>query len=456
MCSNVCVEGRRWRSSLGWTAGTFILLPFLTLVGISSTGHSLANGSPTFLPNSPATPLPGVNFSFMKSRVPLFSRLRSFFLVGVGLSAAIFALVTPTAMADSLVYLGTFARPPSGGIFVARLNSTTGTLSAPTLAVQATSPEFLAIDAAASRLYSLETINKNNVASGAVTSFTINRQDGRLTMINRQVPTGGGFAHLSLDRTSRFLAASRYNDGNAAIFPLSSDGHVQPVSSQVQHQGSGPVAGRQDRAHVHSVNFDLGNHFAIVADLGTDEIWSYRFDASAGKLTPNSPAFVRVPPGSGPRHFAFHPTGKFAYAVCELNATVISYNYDATRGTLSQTQVTTLLPDSIVGQRAAAEVVVDRAGKFLYVSNRGYDALLVYAINATTGQLTFVQRLHDGVLAIPRNFAIDPTGRWLVCAAQNSNAVTVYAIDAQTGRLTRTSSQITVPQPVCVRFLPLN
>ena len=160
-----------------------------------------------------------------------------------------------------------------------------------------------------------------------------------------------------------------------------------------------------------------------------------------------------MPPGSGPRHFAFHPPGKFAYAVCELNATVISYTYDATRGTLGQTQVTTLLPSSIVGQRSAAEV--DRAGKFLYVSNRGYDALLVYAINSNTGQLTFVQRLHE-VQAVPRNFAIDPTGRWLLCAAQNSNAVIVYSIDAQSGRLARTAAQITVPQPVCVRFLPLN
>lgn len=356
---------------------------------------------------------------------------------------------------DSLVYLGTFARPPSGGVFVSRLNSATGTLSAPILAAQASSPEFLAIDPAASRLYSIETVTRNNVTSGAVAAYTINRQDGRLSLINRQVTNGGQFAHLSLDRTSRFLAASRYNDGNAAILPLLSNGQVQPVSSQVQHQGSGPNPSRQDRAHVHSVNFDLSNRFAIVADLGTDEIWSYRFDATAGKLTPNSPAFVRVPPGSGPRHFAFHPTGKFAYAVCELNATVISYNYDANRGTLSQTQVTTLLPSSISGQRAAAEVVVDRAGRFLYASNRGLNALLVYSINQTTGQLTFVQRLQD-VLAVPRNFAIDPTGRWLICAAQNSNAVTVYAIDAQSGRLTRTANQITVPQPVCVRFLPLN
>lgn len=385
----------------------------------------------------------------MTPRVPRLSVL----LVGAFLFSAF--LSASRVAADSLVYLGTFARPPSGGVFVSRLNSTTGTLSAPILAAQASSPDFLAIDAAASRLYSIETITKNNVSSGAVTAFNINRQDGRLTFINRQTPNGGAFAHLSLDRTSRFLAASRYNDGNAAVFPVSSDGHIQPVSSQVQHQGSGPNTSRQDRAHVHSVNFDLANHFAIVADLGTDEIWSYRFDASAGKLTPNSPAFVRVPPGSGPRHFAFHPTGKFAYAVCELNATVISYNYDATRGTLSQTQVTTLLPSSIVGQRAAAEIVVDRAGKFLYVSNRGYDALLVYAINPTTGQLTFVQRDHD-VSPVPRNFAIDPTGRWLICAAQNSNTVTVYAIDPQSGRVTRTSAQITVPQPVCVRFLPLN
>jgi len=390
-------------------------------------------------------------------RVPVLSSLLAFLFIGAFLPSAFSSSSVQAAatVPDSLVYLGTFSRPPSGGVFVARLNSTTGTLSAPVLASQATSPEFLALDSTASRLYSIEQTTQGGTTFGSVAAYKINRQDGRLTLINRQVTNGGGFAHLSLDRTSHFLAAARYNDGNAVILPVSSDGHVQPVSSLVQHQGSGPNTARQDRAHVHSVNFDLNDRFAIVADLGTDEIWSYHFDSSAGKLTPDSPAFVRVPPGSGPRHFAFHPTGKFAYAVCELNATVISYTYDATRGTLNQTQVTTLLPSSIVGQRAAAEVVVDQAGKFLYVSNRGYDALLAYAINPTTGQLTAVQLNHD-VLPVPRNFAIDPTGHWLVCAAQNSNTVTVYAIDAQTGRLTRTPAHITVPQPVCVRFLPLN
>lgn len=359
------------------------------------------------------------------------------------------------AATDTLVYFGTFSKPPNGGIFVSRLNSTTGTLSAPILAGQATSPSFLAIDGTASRLYSIEEVPKGRVTLGGVDAFQINREDGRLTLINRQVPSGGSFAHLSLDRTARFLAAARYNDGNAVILPLTSDGHVQPVSSFIQHQGSGPNKVRQDKAYVHSVTFDLPNHFAIVADLGTDEIWSYHFDPVAGKLTPNSPAFARTPAGSGPRHIAFHPTGKFAYAVCELSATVITYTYDAAQGTFSQIQVTALLPDSIVGERRAAEVVVDQAGKFLYVSNRGYDTLSVYSIDPLSGQLTFVQREHD-VLVYPRNFAIDPTGRWLVCATQNSNAVTVYAIDAITGRLTKTATQITVPHPVCVRFLPLN
>lgn len=385
----------------------------------------------------------------------MIPRTRSFALFV--LAALLFGLSfgQSALVADSLVYFGTFSTPPSGGIFVSRLNSTNGTLSPAVLVGSARSPNFLAIDPSASRLYSIDETRRNNVTVGVVDSFRINRQDGRLTLINQQITNGGPFAHLSLDGTRRFLAASRYNDGNAVILPLLGDGQIQPVSSMVQHRGSGPNTARQDRAHVHSVTFDSANRFAFIADLGTDEIRSYRFDSSNGRLAPNSPAFVRVPPGSGPRHFAFHPSGRFAYAICELNATVVAYNYDANRGALTQIQISALLPDNLVGTRGAAEVVVDQAGKFLYASNRGYDALVVYAINPNTGQLTFVQREHDG-LAVPRNFALDPTGRWLICANQTSNRATVYAVDPLTGRLTRTASSAQVPQPACVRFLPLN
>jgi len=355
---------------------------------------------------------------------------------------------------DSLVYFGTFSRGPEGGIFVARLNSTAGTLSTASLAAQGESPGFLAVDATSERLYAVEEMTQGKATVGVVTGFEINRTTGQLRLKNRQTTDGGSFCYLALDRTQHFLGAARYNDGNAVILPLSREGLVQPVSSSVQHHGTGPNKERQEKAHVHSINFDPSNRFAFVADLGTDQIRSYRFDASAGKLTPNDPAFVQAPAGAGPRHFTFHPSGKFAYAVCEMSAAVVAYNYDADHGTLSQIQVAPLLTDDLPGERRAAEVVVDRAGKFLYVSNRGYDALVVFAIDPSTGQLTFVQREHEGI-AYPRNFAIDPTGHWLLCANRDTNRVTVYAIDGETGKIKRTEASTQVPQPVCVRFLPL-
>lgn len=355
---------------------------------------------------------------------------------------------------DSLVYFGTFSRPPEGGIFVARLNSTTGTVSPATLAGEASNPGFLAVDPVASRLYALDETKNEKATLGCVDAYEINRETGQLTLKNRQETDGGTFCYLALDRTARFLGAARYGDGNAVILPLSSAGAVEPVSSIVQHHGSGPNKERQEKSHVHSINFDPSNRFAFVADLGTDELRSYRFDRSAGTLSPNDPPFAKAPAGAGPRHLAFHPAGHFAYVVCEMSATVVTYAYDAEQGSLSQLQEVALLTDDLVGERRAAEVVVDRAGKFLYVSNRGYDALVVFAIDGKTGQLTFVQREHESI-AYPRNFAIDPTGRWLLCANRDSNSVTVYAIDATSGRISRTESQVKVPQPVCVRFLPL-
>lgn len=396
------------------------------------------------------------------------SSFRLFFLLRWLLAGHLFALLIPvTAVAanvanpessknlpDSWVYLGTFSRPPEGGLFVARLNSATGALSPATLAGEATNPGFLAVDAAASRLYALDETKNEKGTIGYVDAFQINRETGQLVLKNRQETDGGSFCYLALDRTAHFLGAARYGDGNAVLFPLSSEGTVGPASSVVQHHGSGPNKERQEKPHVHSINFDPTNHYAFVADLGTDEIRSYRFDPSAGTLTPNDPPFAKAPSGAGPRHLAFHPSGHFAYVVCEMSATVVVYAYDAEHGSLSQLQETALLTDDLIGERRAAEVVVDRSGRFLYVSNRGYDALVVFAIDPKTGQLTFVQREHDGI-AYPRNFAIDPTGRWLLCANRDSNSVTVYAIDAASGRLSRTESQVKVPQPVCVRFLPL-
>lgn len=354
--------------------------------------------------------------------------------------------------AKQFVYFGTFTAEVSGGIFVAQLDPASGQLSPARVAAKAESPGFLAVDDLHRRLYALsQTTAAAGSPKGCVESFAIDPSSGGLTRLNRRITGGGPFCYLALDRTRSTLGAARYGDGNAVTFPVAASGEVQPVATEVQHEGSGPDRERQEKAHVHSINFSPDNRFAIVADLGIDEIRSYAFDAKTNALDPKPASTLHTPPGSGPRHFAFHPNGRFAYAVCEIDATVLSLRYDSEHGSLEQLQVSPLLPPNTAGEQRAAEVVVHPSGKFLYVSNRGYDALVVFAIDAHTGMLTYLQREHDGI-AYPRNFAVDPSGRWLLCANRDSNSVTVYAIDQNIGQLSRTGNKVDIPQPVCVRF----
>lgn len=389
----------------------------------------------------------------------------------LGFSAACLMTVTPLSLAESTaslpqeenpppsrpswVYIGTYSRGVGGGVFVAKLDRASGVISEPALAAQAESPAFLALHPTEPRLYAVEELKEDGKSVGAVSGYEIDEKSGKLKSLGRQVTDGGAFCFISFDRTTRFLAAARFGEGNAVILPLGASGAVQPISCQVQHQGSGPNKVRQEKAHTHSINFSPDNRFALVADLGTDEIRSYRFDDTAGKLLSNESAVVHAPGGSGPRHFVFHPSGQYAYAIGEIDATVIAYVYDADLGTLTQFQVSPLLPDGVPGEQRAAEIAVHPSGKFLYASNRGYDALVVFSLNPQTGRLTFVQREHEG-LSHPRNFAVDPSGKWLLCANRDSNTVAVYAIDPNTGRLQSTGERIHVPQPVCVRFYPIN
>jgi 6-phosphogluconolactonase len=217
--------------------------------------------------------------------------------------------------------------------------------------------------------------------------------------------------------------------------------------------GSGPNASRQGSAHPHSINVDPSGRFAVVADLGQDKLFVYRLDAAKGVLAPNNPPFARVPPGSGPRHFVFHPDGRHAFVINEMGGSITALNWDAERGILEPYQTISILRSDYRGLNTSAEVVLGKTGRFVYGSNRGDDSIVVLAFDESTGRLSFVQRMADGV-RVPRNYAIDPSGRWLVCGNLAANTVTIYRIDGETGRLTYTGS-IAVPEPLCVRFFQL-
>jgi 6-phosphogluconolactonase len=220
-----------------------------------------------------------------------------------------------------------------------------------------------------------------------------------------------------------------------------------------QHAGSSVNRQRQQSPHAHSINLDAANRFAFVADLGLDQILIYGFDAHTGQLTPSTPpTSVSVPPGSGPRHFAFHPSGRFAYVINELASTIVAFRYEAQSGNLTPLQTISTLPEGFLESSSTAEIVVHPSGRFVYGSNRGHDSVAVFQVHAETGELTRVQiELTQG--QTPRNFVVDPTGKFLLAENQGSNTIVVFRIDPQSGRLTPTGEELAAPVPVCIRFV---
>jgi 6-phosphogluconolactonase len=237
--------------------------------------------------------------------------------------------------------------------------------------------------------------------------------------------------------------------------PIDADGTLKEPSSVQQHQGSSVNKQRQEAPHAHSINLDAANQYAFAADLGLDKVLIYQFDGATGRLTPNKPTAALVAPGSGPRHFAFHPSGRHAYVINEMLCTVTAFSYDPATGALKEVQTLSTVPDGVKPGYSTAEVVVHPSGKFLYGSNRGHDSIAMFAIDDTTGKLTSLgQQPTQG--KTPRNFNVDPTGTYLLAANQGSDSIVVFRIDAQTGKLTPTGHTAEVPTPVCVKFVPVN
>jgi 6-phosphogluconolactonase len=242
---------------------------------------------------------------------------------------------------------------------------------------------------------------------------------------------------------------ANYGGGSVACLPIQDDGSLKAPSATIQHAGSGPDPNRQKNPHAHSINVDPANKYAFAADLGLDKVLIYKFDSAAGTLTENGAG--TVPPGSGPRHFAFHPAGKYAYVINEMTSTVTAYAYDAEKGALKELQTLSTLVEPVKGN-STAEVVVHPSGKFLYGSNRGHDSIAVFTIDQESGRLTAAGHTPTGGKT-PRGFSVDPTGSYLLAGNQNSGTISVFKIDQQTGALTAVGEPIAAPSPVCIRFL---
>jgi 6-phosphogluconolactonase len=360
-----------------------------------------------------------------------------------------------TAMkTDWLVYIGTYTGAKSKGIYFFRMNAASGAQTPPALAVEARNPAFLDIDARNHLLLAANEINSfEGKSTGAVSAFASDPVTGKLTLLNQQPSAGTDPCHLLLDKENKNVLVANYSSGSVAVLPVQPDGKLGAATTILQHIGKSIHPERQTGPHAHCVTLDAANHFAFVCDLGLDKIMTYQFDAQRGTLSPANPSFTAVKAGAGPRHLVFHPDGRHAYVINELNSTITALAYDSPRGVLTELQTLSTLPDGFTGNNSTAEVQVHPSGKFLYGSNRGHDSLAVFAIDSDKGTLTPVEyRSTQGKK--PRHFAIDPTGKFLLVANQDSDAIVTFSIDPATGRLQPTGQVLEVPAPVCIRFMP--
>jgi 6-phosphogluconolactonase len=379
-------------------------------------------------------------------------RLVNIFLLLLSLATAASVFATDSKY---LVFVGTYTGKGSQGIYSYRFDPATGTATPLGLAAESPNPSFLVADSQGRFLYAVNEVNDfNGKPTGGVSAYAIDRETGKLTLLNQVSSLGAGPAHISLDRTGRFVLIANYDAGSVAVYPILKDGKLGSNSAFQQQAGSGADKERQEGPHAHSIVAGPDNRFVLAADLGADKIFIYRFDDKKGTMSPNHPAFATVAPGSGPRHMAFGRSGKFLYLANELTGTVTVFAFDPKSGTLSAKQTISALRENFHGDNTQAEIVIDTAGKFLYVSNRG-DAtndITVFRIHEADGTLKFVQRVPSGGKA-PRNFAIDPTGRWLLAANQDSNDIQIFRVDQATGQLGPTSKISGIVAPVCVVFV---
>jgi 6-phosphogluconolactonase len=347
----------------------------------------------------------------------------------------------------SLLYIAT-QNPEKMGITVAEFDSATGRLSAPKMIMETRDPAHFTVSADGRHLYMC-----NTGTPGGVSAFAIkDRKTGALDLLNYKESKGRGPSYVSVDQSGKYVLDANYGGGFIEVFSLKKDGSLDEQTAFVQHAGSSVHPQRQTKPYAHWIRTDPANKFALVADLGMDEVVIYRFDAKTGKLAPNDPPFAKTSPGMGPRHLVFHPNGQWVYGIAELANEVMSFAWDAKKGTLTPMGSVKTLAEGFTGQSTAAEIAVHSNGKYLYASNRGEDSLVVYSIDAKSGALTFRQRVPSGG-KVPRYFTFDPTNKWLIVSNQEGANVSVFSVDGKTGELAAVGEPVALVKPMAVVFL---
>jgi 6-phosphogluconolactonase len=345
--------------------------------------------------------------------------------------------------------IGTYTTGQSKGIYVYRFYTETGKLAYLNEIDDVKNPSYLCVSKNNKFIYAVNETGKN----GEVSAFKFEPVNGKITFINKQTSAGADPCYISVDEYQKNVFVANYSSGSLAVLPVNKDGSLKPPSQVIQDEGKGPDTSRQEKGHVHTAYLSPDEKYLLYTDLGTDKLNVYRYHASKPEpLTPATPPFISVKPGSGPRHVVFSPDRKYLYLLQEMGSAINVYKYNG--GKLEQEQSITMLPSGFNGTHGAAAIHITPDGRFLYASDRlDASGLLVYSINPDNGQLTFVER-QSTLGKNPRDFAIDPTGKFLVVANQNSDTIFVYRIDKNTGKLSMISTRLQIGNPVCLKFVP--
>jgi 6-phosphogluconolactonase len=350
-----------------------------------------------------------------------------------------------------LLLVGTQTSGTSKGVYSYTFDSAMGELGARALAAEADNPTFLALAPnGRTVLVANELDTYEGKSSGAVSSYTLDRTNARLTKVNEVASQGGGTCHVAFDHTGRSAFAANYGGGSAASFSVGEDGRLSAAVSFFQFSGQGPDKERQKAPHAHRVTVSPDNRFLLVNDLGLDAIHIYRLDAGTAKLTLNDPPAWRSAPGAGPRALQFHPNGRFACCVTEMTSSVVVLRWDARPGVLETVQEVVMRPPEFRGVTAGDDIVIDREARFAYATDRFDDIIATFAISPESGRLTLLNRTSCGG-KMPRHLTLDPSGRWLLVANQASDNIAVLGRDARTGQLTAGKS-FSLSKPQCLVF----
>jgi 6-phosphogluconolactonase len=356
--------------------------------------------------------------------------------------------------------------PPGNGrgIHIFRVERATGALSPAGVYEMGTSPSCVVLNHSGTRLYSANEMDRVGAEkSGTVSSFAVDRADGNLKLLNTVASGGAGPTHIALHPSGRFLFVANYFGGSVAVLPILEDGRLGPATDVKTDAGKvGPTRAANappgsfafsghDRTHAHMIEADPSGKFVLHVDLALDKIFVWKFDARSGVLNLGNTPVVSLPPGDGPRHFHFHPNGRWLYSLQEEGSTIVLFDYDGATGRLSARQTISSLPAGFAGSNFCSEILVSADGRFVYAGNRLHDSIGIFAVDAD-GTLKFVgeEWTHGNY---PRSFSFDPTGRFLYCCNQRGDNLAVFRVDHNTGGLTFTGQYVPVGNPSSIVFL---